>query len=117
MHKAGLRFRLHDRRLPGCPDLVLRKHHTAVFVHGCFWHRHIGCPLTTSPKSNLEFWQQKFDGNVRRDRRNTELLEAAGWRVICVWECELRYPSKLAERIAILFPAKSSNPHVNGGVR
>jgi DNA mismatch endonuclease (patch repair protein) len=117
MHKAGLRFRLHDRKLPGCPDLVLRKHHTAVFVHGCFWHRHPGCPLTTTPGVNQEFWERKFDSNVRRDHRNTELLEAAGWRVVCIWACELRYPSKLDKRIAMLVPVKASMLEANSELK
>ena len=103
MHGMGLRFRLHDRALPGTPDLVLAKHRTAVFVHGCFWHRHRACKLTTTPSTNAEFWKQKFDQNVLRDRANYASLKASGWRVICVWECELDHPQKLGRRIASLF--------------
>lgn len=98
-----MRFRLHDRALPGSPDLVLAKYRTAVFVHGCFWHRHTGCKLTTTPSSNADFWKQKFDRNVIRDAANNASLKALGWRVICVWECELHHLKKLRQRIASLF--------------
>ena len=90
LHRAGLRFRLHAK-LPGKPDLVLPRHRTAVFVHGCFWHRHEGCRYTTTPRTNQEFWQQKFLGNVDRDRRHMEALRTLGWRVATVWECALKH--------------------------
>lgn len=88
LHAAGLRFRLHDRRLPGRPDIVLPGHRIAIFVHGCFWHRHPGCRYTTTPATNAAFWKDKFAGNVRRDKTKTELLEQQGWTVLVVWECE-----------------------------
>lgn len=87
LHRAGLRFRLHRRDLPGRPDLILPRYRTAVFVHGCFWHRHTGCRFATTPASNKEFWARKFEENVRRDRRTIRTLRRAGWRVIVVWEC------------------------------
>jgi len=90
MHRAGFRFRLHGKDLPGKPDIVLPKYRTAIFVHGCFWHRHEGCRNATTPSTRTEFWQEKFDGNVERDKRNTAALEAAGWTVITVWECDLK---------------------------
>jgi DNA mismatch endonuclease, patch repair protein len=90
LHSQGFRYRLHARDLPGSPDLVLPKHKAAIFVHGCFWHRHQGCRYSTTPASNAERWRQKFDGNVERDQRKTKALETAGWRVIVVWECDLR---------------------------
>lgn len=90
LHGRGLRYRLHDRRLPGIPDLVFRKFRVVVMVHGCFWHRHAGCRFAATPKSNWEFWQNKLAKNVERDRRNIESLVATGWRVIVVWECGLR---------------------------
>jgi len=90
LHRAGFRFRLHAKDLPGKPDIVLPKYHTVIFVHGCFWHRHEGCRYATTPSTRAEFWQAKFDGNVERDNRNRAALEAAGWTVMTVWECELK---------------------------
>lgn len=90
LHRAGFRFRLHAKDLPGKPDIVLPKYRTAIFVHGCFWHRHEGCRNATTPSTRTEFWQDKFNGNVERDRRNRAALETAGWTVITVWECDLK---------------------------
>jgi DNA mismatch endonuclease (patch repair protein) len=90
LHRSGFRFRLHAKALPGKPDIVLPKFRTAIFVHGCFWHRHPGCRNATTPSTRREFWQGKFDGNVSRDARNRTDLEAAGWTVLTVWECELK---------------------------
>lgn len=88
LHRKGLRFRLHAK-LPGKPDLTFPKYKTAVFVHGCFWHRHEGCRFSTTPKNNAGFWQKKFAANVERDARATAQLEELGWRVLIVWECQL----------------------------
>ena len=90
LHKAGFRFRIHDRRLPGSPDIVLPKYRTVVFVHGCFWHGHDECKCFCVPKTNGEFWKKKIDGNRERDEKNRVLLERKGWRIIVVWECELQ---------------------------
>jgi DNA mismatch endonuclease (patch repair protein) len=90
LHARGLRFRLHDRRLPGKPDMVLPRWRTVVFVNGCFWHRHDGCRFATTPGTRPEFWAKKFAANVLRDRRNAELLAGAGWHVVVAWECEIR---------------------------
>lgn len=90
LHRAGFRFRLHAKKLPGRPDIVLPKYRTAILVHGCFWHRHSGCRNATTPSTRAEFWQEKFDSNVRRDARNRADLEEAGWTVMTVWECELK---------------------------
>lgn len=90
LHAAGLRFRLHDRELPGTPDIVLPRWRTVVLVHGCFWHRHKGCPRASLPKTRRDFWAKKLRGNVRRDRANRTALEAMGWRVIEIWECDVR---------------------------
>jgi len=87
----GSRYRLHVTTLPGCPDLVFPKHRAVVFVHGCFWHRHEGCRYTASPKANADFWRRKFDENVARDSRHTEMLHGLGWRVAVVWECALKH--------------------------
>ena len=90
LHSMGFRFRLHDRRLPGRPDIVLPRFKVAIEVHGCFWHRHEGCHLTTTPTTRREFWIEKFAVNVARDQRNREQLQAMGWRTAVVWECWLR---------------------------
>lgn len=89
LHQAGYRFRVHSAVLPGRPDIVLARFRTAVFVHGCFWHRHEGCRKAANPKSNVAFWQEKFRGTVARDQRNQERLAAIGWQTIVVWECEI----------------------------
>ncbi|UQZ90579.1 very short patch repair endonuclease [Deltaproteobacteria bacterium Smac51] len=86
----GFRYRKNDRRYLGKPDIVLPKHRTMVFVHGCFWHYHENCPHFVMPKSNVEFWQSKLEGNRNRDKKNIQKLRAAKWRVIVVWECELK---------------------------
>ena len=84
----GIRYRLHNRDLPGSPDLANRTQKWAVFVHGCFWHRHHGCSKTTSPTRNADFWEEKFQANIRRDRRVTAALRKSGHRVIVIWECK-----------------------------
>ena len=90
LFKQGFRFRKNDKRYPGKPDIVLPKYHTVVFIHGCFWHRHEGCKEASLPKTNTVFWKEKFDRNVINDKRNTLLLEEAGWKVITVWECDIK---------------------------
>ncbi|WP_422072034.1 very short patch repair endonuclease [Tranquillimonas rosea] len=90
LHAQGLRFRLDVRKLPGSPDLVLARHRVAIFVHGCYWHRHEGCRFATTPKSNQAFWAAKFARNVERDERAIAALLHMGWRVGIVWECALR---------------------------
>jgi DNA mismatch endonuclease (patch repair protein) len=89
LHARGLRFRLHRKDLPGCPDLVFPRFHAAVFVHGCFWHGH-QCPLFKAPQTRAEFWLNKISGNVERDRKALEGLRSAGWRVLIIWECALK---------------------------
>ena len=90
LHRDGLRFRLHRRGLPGRPDIVLARYRAVVFVHGCFWHRHPGCRRATTPRTRVEFWQEKFEANLARDRRVADALRADGWRVFTVWECGLK---------------------------
>lgn len=87
---AGYRFRLHQRQLPGTPDLVLRSRSAAVFVHGCFWHQHPNCRYAAQPKSNTAFWRQKLVRNVERDRHAIDQLRGNGWRVLVIWECATR---------------------------
>lgn len=100
LHRLGFRFRLHDRRLPGRPDIVLPRYRTVVEVRGCFWHCHGGCRYAARPKSNADFWAAKLRGNVERDARNTAALEEAGWRVLVIWECEVRDTAAL-EQLAV----------------
>jgi DNA mismatch endonuclease, patch repair protein len=100
VHRAGLRFRLHVRDLPGRPDLVLPKHRSVVFVHGCFWHQHDGCVKAVMPSSNREFWQAKLEGNRARDIRHRAELERLGWTVHVIWECELNTEAALATLVA-----------------
>jgi DNA mismatch endonuclease (patch repair protein) len=99
LHAVGIRFRLHARSLPGRPDIVIPGRRVAIFVHGCFWHRHMGCRFATTPASRREFWEDKFSRNVERDARKEAELEQLGWRVFTVWECETRDPSNL-DRLA-----------------
>ena len=103
-HALGLRFRLHRKDLPGRPDLVFPRHKVALFVHGCFWHRHSGCRLASTPKSRTDYWQDKFAANVDRDAQAERSLRAAGWRVATVWECETRKPELLAEALYRVMP-------------
>ncbi len=90
LHREGFRFRLHGAGLPGRPDIVLRKHAVVIFVHGCFWHRHAGCPYAYLPVSNRAFWKNKFASNLKRDAANEKELLRLGWRVLVVWECTFR---------------------------
>lgn len=99
LHAMGFRFRLHRRDLPGKPDIVLAKHRLVIFVHGCFWHQHSGCRLASSPKTRGNYWNPKLASNVARDERHARELEAAGWRVETVWECDTRDVRLLHERI------------------
>lgn len=101
LHRAGFRFRLHRRDLPGSPDIVLPRWNAVIFVHGCFWHRHPGCSKAAAPKSNRHFWNAKFAANLARDRRKMSALRRAGWRVMIVWECRTdpRTLDSLARRI------------------
>lgn len=99
-HALGFRFRLHRRDLPGSPDLVFASRRKAIFVHGCYWHRHTGCRYAYSPKSNKEFWQAKFAANVARDQIATKVLRELGWQVLVIWECETRDAEALRSRLA-----------------
>jgi DNA mismatch endonuclease, patch repair protein len=99
LHRAGYRFRLHRKDLPGRPDIVLPKHRTVVFVHGCFWHRHPGCRFAYTPKSRADFWAAKFLANVERDQRNRRDLRRLGWRVITVWECQTGLPGRWLRKL------------------
>ena len=108
LHARGFRFRLQDRNLPGRPDIVLPKYGVAIMVNGCFWHGHGGCRYATKPKSNIEFWETKIARNKHRDEVTSAHLEALGWTVIIVWECELRGKEKAEARIQTLAEEISS---------
>jgi len=95
----GYRYRLHAKDLPGKPDLVFRSRKSAVFVHGCFWHRHRNCSLARFPKSRLDFWKAKLESNAERDQRNLVMLRERGWRTLVVWECEMKDMEQLATRL------------------
>ncbi|RJY06950.1 very short patch repair endonuclease [Aurantiacibacter aquimixticola] len=101
VHGMGYRYRLHDRRLPGSPDLVFRGRRKVIFVHGCFWHRHPdpSCKLARMPKSRQDFWVPKLEGNRERDERNRVALDREGWRQMVVWECECRHEEQLRNKL------------------
>jgi DNA mismatch endonuclease (patch repair protein) len=99
VHAMGYRYRLHSANLPGKPDLVFSSRGKVIFVHGCFWHRHSRCRYATMPKTRTEFWQDKFSANMARDRRNRRELKRMGWKVLIVWQCELKKFEKLTERL------------------
>jgi DNA mismatch endonuclease (patch repair protein) len=99
LHHLGFRFRLHRKDLPGTPDIVLPKYRTVIFVHGCFWHRHPGCKKASMPQTNKEFWERKLARNVERDAVVSEKLTRIGWRVLVVWECELKNSKALSSRL------------------
>jgi DNA mismatch endonuclease (patch repair protein) len=113
LHACGLRFRLHDRQLPGRPDLVLPRYRTAILVHGCFWHRHLGCRYATTPATRPQFWQRKFEINARRDAAAIAALKFQGWHVRVIWECECRDPQELDR----LFWYVVTNAPIGGSVR
>lgn len=99
LHRLGYRFRLHSSKLPGKPDIVLPRHRLAVFVHGCFWHRHAGCRKASMPAERREFWSEKFSRTVERDAEALRKLSDAGWATLVVWECETRDESGLRDRL------------------
>ena len=102
LHRAGYRFTVNgpkNKKLPGKPDIVLPKYKTVIFVNGCFWHRHKGCKGATTPKTRTEWWQKKFDRNVSNDQKNARALRKVGWNIIVIWECELKKPQKVIQKL------------------
>ena len=99
LHSKGYRFSLHRLDLPGKPDIVLPRRRTVVFVHGCFWHGHVGCSRSTLPTSNRTYWKSKIDRNMERDRQNARRLRRAGWHVLTIWECMVKNETKLSARL------------------
>lgn len=104
LHAMGYRFRLHRKDLPGTPDIVLPGYGTVMFVHGCFWHQHDGCKRAKLPETNTNFWQKKLTANKKRDARIAEKLEELGWKVLVIWECELKNRDALCEHIRQCLP-------------
>ncbi len=101
LHANGFRYGLHSRKLPGSPDIVLRKHNTVIFVHGCFWHMHANCKYAQVPKARSNFWIQKFERNAENDKKHAKALRKLGWKVIVIWECSLK-PSRLQKTLTTL---------------
>jgi len=106
LHSMGYRFRLHRRDLPGNPDIVLPRHGSCIFVHGCFWHLHSNCKDVRIPKTKRAWWRKKLEGNVARDKRHAAALRRLGWRVITVWECQTEKPERLLKRLQTLLPPR-----------
>lgn len=114
LHGLGGRYRLHSKDLPGSPDIVMPSRKLAVFVHGCFWHRHQDCKMASTPKTRQEFWQTKFEANMARDQRNESSLKQLGWRVEVVWECETKRAEPLLERLTTLLSARGGQRQLSG---
>lgn len=115
IHRLGFRFRLHSKDLPGKPDVVLPKHNLAIFIHGCFWHKHEHCRFAVMPKTNSAFWSKKLNGNVVRDRAAIEQLHILGWRTLIIWECTLKSKGqldKLPKRLARFIPSKQGRAQI-----
>ena len=102
LHRAGYRFRKNVKNLPGKPDIVFSRHWLAVQVRGCFWHQHEGCRAGRLPASNLDYWRPKLEGNVRRDAEKDEALRALGWRVLVIWECELKSDDEVLRQAEVV---------------
>ncbi len=99
LFSKGFRYRKNDKRFPGKPDIVLPKYKTVIFVNGCFWHHHENCKVASTPKDNAEFWQEKFERNIKRDAENYRQLKSIGFNVIVIWECEIKTQSKFQSRM------------------
>jgi len=109
VHGMGYRYRLHQHNLPGTPDLVFKSRKAVIFVHGCFWHRHEGCPQARIPKSRVDFWTKKLEGNRLRDEQKLSMLRTARWRVLIVWECELKNKEALAKKLRLFLDEERHN--------
>lgn len=102
LFSEGFRYRKNDKRYPGKPDIVLPKYKTIIFVNGCFWHQHYGCKAAALPEANHQYWEEKLNKNVERDKQEIQQLKDMGWRVIVVWECEISSKKKQGSRLSIL---------------
>lgn len=101
LFSKGYRFRKNDKRYPGKPDIVMPKYNTIIFVHGCFWHRHLNCKYASVPKTNTDYWEKKFNRNIENDIKNSKELKEQGWSIITIWECELK-PKVFEETMRLL---------------
>jgi DNA mismatch endonuclease (patch repair protein) len=117
VHHMGYRYRLHQRSLPGSPDLVFAKLKLALFVHGCFWHVHPGCSRASVPASNREFWSAKLTRNQQRDDQVQAALRAAGWEVEVLWECEVKRPADLQNRLRAIFRTEAAVESIRSQAR
>jgi len=113
VHGMGFRYRLHVKELPGKPDLVFPARKAVIFMHGCFWHRHPGCKLARMPKSKLNFWKPKLEGNRKRDIVNQTLLKKLGWRSLVIWECEMRNLDKVAKKVRDFLTKQESTDEID----
>jgi len=109
LHAMGYRFRLHVASLPGTPDVVLPKYKAVIFVHGCFWHRHAGCKYAYSPKTRVQFWQKKFKENMSVHEKATQELDQMGWRVLVIWECELKNLDLVKQKLTLFIQESLQN--------
>jgi len=114
LFSKGLRYRVNNRKLPGSPDIVLKKYKTVVFIDGCFWHGHEGCKYFRLPKSNVDFWRQKIALNIARDYANGVDLRLAGWRVIRIWECNVKTKAKREETLERLYHEIIGSEYMSG---
>ena len=108
MHRAGYRYSLHVKTMPGAPDIVMRRYRTVVFVNGCFWHQHKGCRIASKPRTNTDYWQRKFKRTADRDRRVISELQQDGWTVLVIWECQTRNEDDLHNLLAKILPPRTS---------
>ena len=102
LFSRGFRYRINDKRYPGKPDIVLSKYRTMIFVHGCFWHEHENCKASELPETNTDFWKNKISDNIVRDRKNIQKLKNAGWKVIVIWQCEIKNKNNREKRMGLL---------------
>ncbi len=108
LHRMGFRFRLHTKDLPGKPDITLPKHKKVIFVHGCFWHGHKDCPRSKRPSTNVKFWNEKIDGNIKRDKKNIQSLENQDWKTLILWTCEIKDQKTLESKLTSFMETDSN---------
>jgi len=104
----GFRFRLHTKDLPGKPDITLPKHKKVIFIHGCFWHGHKDCPRSKRPSTNVKFWNEKIDGNIKRDKKNIQSLENQDWKTLILWTCEIKDQKTLESKLTSFMETDSN---------